>query len=146
MQNKIRKNKKLILLVTSYCLLVTCLVFPQFVFAKGLVPCGGQGEPMCTLCDFATLANNIIEFMLFKLILPIGTLVLMYAGIMFMANASNPGNIEKAKKIFSTTIIGIVIALSAWLVINTIMVQLIRPGHPISEGWTQFPNCERGIF
>jgi len=40
------------------------------IASKGIVQCGGAGEPLCTLCDLYSGTRRMINFLLFFLALP----------------------------------------------------------------------------
>lgn len=54
----------------------------------------------------------------------IAVLIIVYAGFMFMLSATNPENLSKAKKIITNAVVGLLIALSAWLLVNTLLLAL----------------------
>jgi len=93
---------------------------PTAVLAAGIpekiVPCTGTD---CTVCSIATLAQNILNFGIFLAVV-ISAFLFAWAGILYMRNES-PGEISRAKSIFMNVIIGLVIILAAWLLIDTIM-------------------------
>ena len=107
--------------------------------AAGIVPCGGNGEPLCNLCDIVSLGNNIVEFLLFKLALPLVVLTIIFAGIEFLSANGNPGKIETGKKAFRMAILGLLIAFCAWLIVDFVLGILLDKSYiPI---WNKFPEC-----
>lgn len=133
------------------------IIVPLFAFAwevgDSLVPCGGCGgynvkgecikpEPACDFCYFVTMVDNVQSFLLQVFILPVGVIALIIAGIMLLTAGGNPGQIEKGKSIFKYTIIGILIAFAAWLIVDTILGNLlIQEGQPGYFPWNTFPDC-----
>lgn len=85
-----------------------------------LVPCNGTTVP-CTFQKLVDMVNRIIDFVLFKLALPLAAIIFAYAGVLYITSAASPNNKETAKKIFGTVFIGLIIALAAWLIVNTIL-------------------------
>jgi len=83
---------------------------------KQIVPCTGTN---CTVCDITSLAENILNFGIFLAVV-ISAFLFAYAGILYMANEEG-AKIKQAKSIFVSVAIGLVIILSAWLLIDTIM-------------------------
>ena len=104
------------------------------VFA-GLVPCGYGNLPQCTPCHIWVLASNIINFLLFRAAIPIVTLALLAGGIFMITAAGNPTQIAKGKSIIASSLIGIFIAFSAWLIVNTI-INTISEGK-LTAAWRQ---------
>jgi hypothetical protein len=85
----------------------------------GLVPaCPAEG---CGFNEFMELINNVIKFLLFTIATPLAALVFVYAGIMLITAGGDSGKMTTAKKILLNLVVGYLIALSAWLVINTIL-------------------------
>lgn len=94
---------------------------------KGLVPCGkseaGVDESEyvtkpCQFCHFFVMFDGIVDYFLFYVVFPLAVLLMVIGGIMFITAAENPARVETAKKLMTSTIIGIVIIFSAWLIIN----------------------------
>jgi len=102
------------------------LVSPDVASAQagGLVPCNG---PECNLCDLAQLAENVINFFV-KISFVISALLFAYAGFLFFTAGADPGKVSSARKIFTDTIVGIIIILTAWLVVNVILTVLTGQG------------------
>jgi hypothetical protein len=99
-------------------------------YAAGLVPTCNTGEidmltgqysNPCNFSYFMDLINGLIKFMLFVIATPFVAIIIMYTGYLFLTAGGSAGQTEKAKKILFNVVIGYIIALAAWLVINTIM-------------------------
>lgn len=125
--------KKYIFLV----LIISGLVFP-IVSSAGdlsgpLVQCGTKANrASCTFCDLFKMVQTIIDFIttgifiLAVLFIIIGGLTILFAGAV-------PSNLELGKKMITNAVIGVVIALLAWTVINMIFNTLV------STDKTKFP-------
>jgi hypothetical protein len=98
---------------------------------------GAAGEGY-TLCDLRTLANNLINFAIgFSVI--VGTLMFAYGGVLyFSASGGGEAQIKKAHGVLLNTLVGIIIVLIAWLIVNIVLSVLTGNGIAI---WTAF-NCE----
>ncbi len=105
--------------------LVLCI--PIFVSADGLVPCEGAN---CNFSKLVQLAENIIDFLLFKISVPIAGILFAYAGFLYVTASGNPGQVGKATGVFKNVAGGFIIALSAWL-----LVKLITTGIGVKEGF-----------
>lgn len=72
---------------------------------------------MCQACHLAALTHNILAFFISA---AVGAAAVMfaYAGFLYVSASSNHGNIDKAKGIFSQVLIGLVLVLVAWLVVD----------------------------
>jgi hypothetical protein len=126
------KSKRILIFLIPFFLIAV----PLFVFAAGLVPCGGEGEPKCSLSCFYVLIDNVINFLLWYIATPLAASALMVAGIMFLFGSSEK-NIATGKAIFSATIIGLFFAFGAWLIIDMILGNLLSPGY---LPWNEFPT------
>jgi hypothetical protein len=107
------------------------LVAPRPSTAAGLfIGCNEETKPdgtfvnPCGFDDLMLQINKFISFLIFDLAMPLAAIAFCYAGFLFMTSGSNPGNIEKAKSIFKSVLIGFVIALAAYLIVKTIMIGL----------------------
>jgi hypothetical protein len=96
----------------------------------GLVPCGricddpntskNETNP-CQLCDIFTLINNIVHLLLFEIIPIIAALLIAVGGIMMIwayAGSGGPAMLVKAKTLFTSVVIGLLIIYCAWLIVN----------------------------
>ena len=120
------------------------LFLPIFVAAQGLVPCGDTGNlkpgtpeyyaaaTSCQACNVVDLIQEIINFML-GLSIPIAIGLFAYAGFLYFSSAEKPDNIKKAKNIFKSAFIGFVIALSGYMIVNTVLHAVVTKEY--SDGW-----------
>lgn len=106
-------------LTKKYILMGTLLFLPILVSAA-LVPCGGPGDP-CEFSDIIVLINNIISFLLFNLAIPVSAIMFAAGGFMLVTAGGNEGKIAKAKEIFSSVLIGLLIAFMAWIIVQTLL-------------------------
>lgn len=81
-----------------------------------------------------TVINNIIIVLLSIMIVFFAPLMIAYAGFLFVVNPTNAGGKEQAKKILTNTIVGIIISLSAWMIVGAIMAVLYKD--PTRDGST----------
>lgn len=93
-------------------------------------------NPTCPLGWGAVISviNNIISLLLTLAIVFVAPLMIAYSGFLFVVNPVNAGGKEQAKKILTNTIVGIVIALAGWMIVDAIMVALYNPDTPIPGG------------
>ena len=88
-----------------------------------------------------TVINNVIRFLITLAIVFVAPLMIAYAGFLFVVNPVNAAGKEKAKVVLRNTVVGIVIALVGWLIVDAIMVVLYNPDTPIAGGrlgaWSQ---------
>jgi len=120
----------------------------------GLVPCGkivdiGGGATTtiaCQFCHFFVMLDAILDFVILNLIFPIAVLMLVIGGLMYVGAIFElmPGGFQtltQAKQIFSSVAIGLLIILSAWLLIN-LFFQLIGVASwtGLTQNWWRI-NC-----
>jgi len=86
-------------------------------------------DPACALGWGAVMLviNNIISFLITIAIVFVAPIMIAYSGFLFVVNPVNAGGKEKAKSILLHTIVGIVIALAGWLIVDAIMAALYHP-------------------
>lgn len=87
---------------------------------SGLIPCGNAGQNPCTLCDFFVMFQGLMQWGLDILFILAGAGIVI-SGILYIISAGDPGLMTKAKGYIKMCIIGLVIVLSAWLIVNTVM-------------------------
>lgn len=96
----------------------------------GIVPAGRGGnyspEGYGT-CEAVELANNVIKF-LFAMSTLFAVIVFVYAGFLMVSSRGDVGQVQKAKGMFTNVIIGFVIMLAAFLIVNTVLGMLLGTG------------------
>lgn len=132
---------------------------------EGLVPCGKEvyiggswedgkcvgGIPKftrCQFCHFFVMLDEIIDFVLFKLVPPIAILMLVIGGVMFMfahfggaemlpgGGAGGPKMLGQAKKLITSVVIGLIIIFAAWIIIDLFFSLIgVAEWTGLQEGW-----------
>lgn len=92
--------------------------------AEGLVTCGNPNQPACGFSDIFGMLNRFISFLIMYIVPSIATILIMYAGFLFLNSAGEAAAHTKAKNILRQTIIGIILIVGAWVVIKTILIGL----------------------
>lgn len=82
----------------------------------GLVTC----RENCGWNDLLATINKVVNFVIFRLVIPIAAIMFAYAGFELIASGGSSEKKEKAKGVFINVVIGIVFAAAAWLIIHTI--------------------------
>jgi hypothetical protein len=105
--------------------LVAFLPYVLFAQQRGLpdriVPCSGVD---CTCQHLIQLAQNLINAGIYIAVF-LSAVLFAYAGWLYMSNEAI-GAQNKAKGLFQNTAIGLVIILSAWLVVDTLMTETLK--------------------
>ncbi len=107
---------------------------PLVAAAAGLVPCGesstvgvGAGQSLsCDICYLGQLVQNLINWLL-GISVPIAAAMFAWAGILYFSSRGVPAQIERAHKIFRSVVIGFVIAIAAWSVVQLVVTTLFNP-------------------
>ncbi|MBU4057435.1 pilin [Patescibacteria group bacterium] len=120
---QINKNKILFKIITV-SVFVLFLFNMSVAYGAGIVPACASNPTGCGFDDMLILAQNIITFILY-IAATIAVIMFTYAGILYLTASGKSGQIEQAHKIFLNVLIGFIIVLSAWLVINTIANALL---------------------
>lgn len=128
----VNKNKNKISFVKVSASLVSFFVFftPIILFAIGpndrLITCGAidGSQPACSFVELLNTANNIIEFLLVYFATPLAAIIFAYAGFIYMFSGGSSTQVSKAKTMMKNMVIGYVIALSAWIIVKTILTSL----------------------
>ena len=97
---------------------------------KGFVSCSGSN---CSACDFVVLGNTAIKWLIIISFLFFAVLAFR-AGIKLVTSQGNSSALTDAKSSFTNAFIGLVIILLAFLLVDTIMRQLVK-GSGTIEGY-----------
>ncbi|QQG45829.1 MAG: hypothetical protein HYY55_02495 [Candidatus Niyogibacteria bacterium] len=120
---------------------IVAVFLPSFALAQQpLVPCGGPGQP-CTFCHLMELANRVVKFGFNFLILPLAALGILASGLTLLTAGGSQTQLEKGKSMLKAIIIGFFIAVSAWVIINTILGTLVQEGQFFNPLTEPFPAC-----
>jgi hypothetical protein len=98
-------------------LMLLFAVLPGDATAAGLIPCDG---PDCSLCDFAELGNGLLKWLI-GILMVVFAMIVVSAGFGLVTSGGNTEAKSSAKKKIVNAIIGLVIVLAAWLLIDTVM-------------------------
>ena len=94
-----------------------------------IIPCGLSSDinvaTGCTFNDLIILAQNVINFLIFRIAAPLAAIMFAYAGFLYVTNRGNEGQVTQAHDIFLYVFWGLVIALAAWLFVNFILTFLL---------------------
>ncbi len=125
-------NNVLNILISAFVLLlVGFFAFSPLAFAaqKGApdsgsiiwegVTCNQQGEDPCDFCDMIKVVSNIVNF-LTRLAYIVAAAVIVAGGVMIMVSGGNEKRFSKGKSLITNAVIGIVITLTAWIIVNTL--------------------------
>jgi len=92
--------------------------------AQGLVTCSGLD---CDFCKLGEMTNNIINW-LFGFLIVLAVFVFAYAGFKLVTSGGNSDAMKYAKERFIYVVLGILLMLASWLIVDTIMRGLTGQG------------------
>ena len=122
-----RRIAPFVLLLPTIVIIAPTLVFGAIL--SPIVTCNGAVEgnnlPACTVCHLAQAAQNVLNVGIFIAIF-LSSLLFAWAGILYLTHAASITEAAKAKKLFSSVLIGLILILSSWLIIDTIMKTLVN--------------------
>jgi hypothetical protein len=88
----------------------------------GLVPCDNSTGNLCDFNQLMNLVNKVISFILYGMAVPIAAIMFAYAGFLLVtAGGEAAGARTKAKSIFTNAVIGLLLAVAAFLIVRTIL-------------------------
>lgn len=113
-----KKHFKYIFLGAS---LLTMIFFVSPVLAQeGIVKCGLSGTETCTWNDLFILMNDVINFLIFKLGIPLVTIAIVVSGVQLVIKRDS-GSYSNAKENLKTALWGLVIMLTAFLIVKVVV-------------------------
>ena len=116
-------------------------IVPMTVGAADLVPeCGGDGEPACQACYVVELVNNVVGWLVMILGV-IAAILIVVAGSRLVTSGGNASAKEQAKSSMTNLIIGYIIVLSAWLVMDYGLRALLVEGGSAQFGVWNAISC-----
>jgi hypothetical protein len=111
------------------------LLFPEISFAQttwmGFVPCEGVE---CTACDLVKMANEIIKWLM-GILMILFAFLMVKAGLGLVISGGNESALSAAKDSLKNALIGFVIVLAAWLIVDTLMRGLLPGGQGELRGF-----------
>lgn len=123
------------------------LIIPESTQAAQLVPAACENGIGCNLCHFVELANNVVKWLIGILSVIFGVLFFI-AGFGMITSGGNSGKLEDAKKSLTNALVGFLIVLSAWLIVDTLLKAMLPDNGltGVSTGfgmWNEI-NCAGG--
>jgi hypothetical protein len=131
-------HKSILILLSTFCfLLIAAPVFAQTPFVTcdpalklGETRAGDKekGEPKtvrsCDLCELLHSAQIIIRWF-WQISIPIGIGFIVYGAIIIMIAGGSTERVQKGRQVITSAVWGVIIALAAWILINTLISALV---------------------
>ncbi len=106
--------------------------------AGGFVPCTGLD---CGSCELVQMANTIITWLIGILFL-VFAVIMTVAGYGLVTSGGNQAALAAAKDKFKNALIGIIIVLAAWLIVDTLLKAILPGGNTSFGPWNRV-ECTR---
>ncbi|MEK7553644.1 MAG: hypothetical protein AAB504_03125 [Patescibacteria group bacterium] len=118
---KLKNNLKI--LTFFIVILIFTFLFFNFVQAAGLVPCGPESHDGkgCQFCDLIILVGKVINFALYDIAIPLVVVFIVWGGLTIMTAGDSTEKVSQGRKMIQSAIIGVFIALGAWMIINMVL-------------------------
>jgi len=106
--------------------IILILLVPDLTQAQtlGLTESLCEGEE-CSACHFVELANRLIKWLIGIVVILFAVLA-VWAGFGLVTSGGNPSALQDAKSRFTNAFIGLLIVLSAWLLVDTLMRGIVN--------------------
>ncbi|MEZ4104461.1 MAG: pilin [Candidatus Paceibacterota bacterium] len=132
-------KKTLTLISPPLLVFLLVLIVPaESVNAQGFLTCDGVD---CSACNLVDTANIVIKW-LFGIIFMIFAVMMTVAGFKLITSGGNTSALEDAKSKFTNAIIGLVIVMAAWLLVDTIMRGLLKGGSGEIQGYGPWTDVQ----
>jgi hypothetical protein len=130
-----RRANLLVLLSVSF------LTLPFIAYAGGIPFFGPIIPETNNVCPagwgmLMVVINNIISLLITLAIVFFAPIRIAYAGFLYVINPINPSERQKANGILLSTIVGIVIALASWMIVDAVMAVLYDP-KAVGKTWSE---------
>ena len=117
---RIINNYKMIALFLSFAIFVpSILVAAGFIPSDAAIAKDGFGA-------FAMMINTIINWII-GISIYVAALTFSIAGAQILLNPENPAKRQEAMDMFKKTAIGMLLVLGAWLIVHTVVTDLVKP-------------------
>jgi hypothetical protein len=73
-----------------------------------------------SICSLAQLAQNVLNGAIYLAVV-LSAVLFAWAGFMYLTNSANSSGVSKAKEVFFNVMVGLVIVVGGWLVIDVVM-------------------------
>lgn len=117
------------------------LLVPEVSSAAGLVP-GCEGAS-CSACDLVSLGNNVLGWLI-GVLMVVFALMLVWAGLGLVMSGGNPEAKKSAKSKLTNSLIGLVIVLASFLIVDTLMRALLSGEEGEISGYGPWSQVQCG--
>jgi len=131
-------------------ILLVVLLVPQLAFAQApFVQCTGiplpDGTSACGFCDIFATINRIFNFLVIEIVPILAIIALIFGGLMLMFGGGSTKMQTLGKGAIRGTLIGLVIVLTSWVIVNSTINILAGSDTPEGFPWPwHTPACGGG--
>lgn len=118
------KPKRSTIIFSLLLLLCIFVAVPHFALARGLVPCGGDGESPCTISDIFVLIARVTNYLIMMAGI-YAVFKIVGGGFWLIVSSGNEEQITQKKKWVADGVIGFVLVLMAFMFVNTVVNALL---------------------
>ena len=129
-------KKNIFISAIPYTLLAIGFLLPLAASAAVSLPYfGGSGSGLpfasctgvnCTTCDLFETGQRVIYFIMTLALFVFGPIMVTIGGIMMLISGGNEERFSGGKKMATGAVIGILIALAAFLIVNTLLATIAK--------------------
>lgn len=98
-----------------------------------------EAKRPCDLCDASIVGINIVNTLL-KIAIPIAVGMIVAGAIVLMVSAGNESKVETGRSMITNAVIGLIIAMCTWVIVNTVIHVLADEGQFNIKIWDR-PTC-----
>ena len=110
-------------LIFTLVFIASGFLAPDTASAQGIFGGVCSGET-CSACHIAVIANTLISWLI-GVVMVLFAVLIVWAGFGLVTSGGNPSALTDAKSRFTNAFIGLIIVLSAWLIVDTLMRGLV---------------------
>ncbi len=128
MSKSIHIEKKVLIQIVVSCsiFLLILLTLPSVTLAANLIPCDGVNTP-CEACHVVQMGQNVLNWIITIMVSVIG-LVFVFGGMQMVMSGGNTEAMKSGRHKMINALVGFMIILAAWLIIDTFMkVVIVNP-------------------
>lgn len=115
------------LFILAVFFIVPHIAHATIPFFGPILPEGPEGTCPASFGLLIDVINNIIQLAITLLIVFLAPIMIAWAGFLYVMSPTNPGNRSQANKLLLNTVIGIVVAMCAWLIVDAVMAVFYSP-------------------
>lgn len=126
-----------ILYIFIIIFLISAVAAPIIALAEARGTISGQAPPTEAVNRFQGFSGGFLGFLrwLFPVMIAtaavVATLSIIFAGFQWMAGAVSPPQVEAAKTRIGASVLGLAVALTSWIILNTINPVFVKPQAPV---------------